>query len=398
MNPGYSEIRPFRLEFNSSEKERQFIEWIYPDQFIFFKKMTYLGVFATFLFIIPDWLKSGDGKSFALSLVSRFFLVISVLAILKLLEKFSNPHWFFRSMLILSFLIGINAVAVIIVMKNHSEIYALSEIIAVIIIYMILRHKFIFALLGALSVSAGFIFVHVFFGNMDSSSLQTVVFAYFLANGIGIIYNRTVSCSTRKEYMSLLSEQALNSRLEKEIKQREAAQQDLLDMARTDYLTGFYNRRFFLTLADQEILKTNRYDQSLSLLTLDIDFFKNINDTYGHQEGDIVLINLADKLRSNIRKSDIVSRIGGEEFVILTPNTSKEEARKFAENLRKMILESDLGSNNKIKITVSIGVADFKSGDTLIQLMQKSDKALYLAKENGRNQVVVDGDHPGRKR
>jgi diguanylate cyclase (GGDEF)-like protein len=130
-----------------------------------------------------------------------------------------------------------------------------------------------------------------------------------------------------------------------------------------------------------------------SLMILDIDKFKSINDTYGHDVGDIVIINLANYLKQRQRKSDIVSRFGGEEFVILLPNTSLENAKNLAEDIRKDIQNSTLEFNLKsaLQYTVSIGVSqiDIKNEKNIESALKRADKALYEAKNNGRNKVCA---------
>jgi len=152
-----------------------------------------------------------------------------------------------------------------------------------------------------------------------------------------------------------------------------------------DSLTNIYNRAYFEEGLDKEIARVNRENTYLSLIILDIDFFKNINDTYGHQVGDDILIEIASLIGDNTRKTDIFARWGGEEFVKILPNTNLEKALIVAESLRKKIEEHNFSNN--IKITCSFGVSEFKSDDDKHKLVKRADKALYLAKENGRNKV-----------
>jgi len=160
-------------------------------------------------------------------------------------------------------------------------------------------------------------------------------------------------------------------------------------LAEIDYLTGILNRMAFLELAEKEIAKCERYGQKLSLLMMDLDQFKKINDRYGHQEGDVVLVDVINLVKTNIRKGDILSRIGGEEFVILTPNTDLNQALPVAENIRKLIEVNPVGTEKTKQITASIGVAEYAGGDSINDLMKKSDDALYRAKQKGRNCVSL---------
>ncbi|MDH4262477.1 MAG: GGDEF domain-containing protein [Spirochaetia bacterium] len=388
MNKFKNEIHPFLVVLRDQGKEKKFLEWSFPDHFNFFKIMVYVGIFATIAFIIPDFLKSGLNKSLIISSISRTIFSIAVYLMFVVIKRVNKPVVFHRLLFILSNLITINITIVIITMKNHSIIYSLSEIISIIVIYVLLKQRFLYSLLSAIPASIVIIVSHIIYGDLDVPSLQTIIFAFILANLIGIIYNRNINISSRKEYLSLILEQKLNARLEKEIEQREKFQNDLLEIARTDHLTSLYNRRFFMDLAAQEIFKSERYGIPMSLLTIDIDHFKAVNDQYGHPEGDVILIEFSKKLKSMIRKSDVLARIGGEEFILLAPNTEMHGADILAENLRHLIEHSSFGTKDNIKITISVGVAQFNNGDTLADLMRNSDKALYLAKNNGRNQVI----------
>jgi diguanylate cyclase (GGDEF)-like protein/PAS domain S-box-containing protein len=161
--------------------------------------------------------------------------------------------------------------------------------------------------------------------------------------------------------------------------------------ARVDALTGVYNRRHFIHLAELEFSRSERYGKSLSIILLDLDHFKDINDTYGHHTGDQVLKCVAERCQANIRSADIMGRYGGEEFTILLPETNLLAAHYLAERLRTHIAGSpvDLG-RDLIYVTVSLGIAS-NSEDTpdLAALLHQADQAMYVGKRAGRNQVAL---------
>lgn len=158
-------------------------------------------------------------------------------------------------------------------------------------------------------------------------------------------------------------------------------------LASTDKLTGAWNRRHFEQVASAEINRIGRHKEALSLLILDIDYFKRINDNYGHPIGDIVLSSTSHIMKSKIRESDTLARWGGEEFVILAPSTSISEAVELAERLRLIIAAHTFPEVKNI--TVSFGVAQFQTGENLYDCLKRADDALYHAKNNGRNTVVA---------
>lgn len=158
-------------------------------------------------------------------------------------------------------------------------------------------------------------------------------------------------------------------------------------LAFQDDLTGLYNRRYFDQVLKREINRAERYKTRLSLIMLDIDHFKQVNDTWGHQKGDEVLSNLADLLKKACRDSDMICRYGGEEIAVILPGTNQEGALATAEKIRSQ-LESESPEKMGIPITASLGVSEFASGINMDEIIRRSDSCLYKAKEEGRNRTV----------
>lgn len=165
----------------------------------------------------------------------------------------------------------------------------------------------------------------------------------------------------------------------------------LLEMNTKDSLTGVYNRRFLDSKLKDEFERHKRYSGEFSIIMLDIDYFKKINDDYGHQCGDYILKSFSSRIASLIRNVDSLARFGGEEFVCLLPQTSLIFAEKIAERFRTVIMEQEHNYEGRIiKITISLGISGLNDQITSPnELMKKADEALYRAKENGRNRVEV---------
>jgi diguanylate cyclase (GGDEF)-like protein len=155
-----------------------------------------------------------------------------------------------------------------------------------------------------------------------------------------------------------------------------------------DALTALYNRATFMELMQEELLHAKLVGGDLSLLLLDIDHFKHVNDTYGHQAGDLVLSSLGELLRSLLRSQDVPARYGGEEFIILARFTTTQQAVIVAEKIRKGVAEHTFGKLPQA-ITVSIGCSTYRLGELPDSLIQRADLALYDAKNHGRNRVSV---------
>ncbi len=162
-------------------------------------------------------------------------------------------------------------------------------------------------------------------------------------------------------------------------------------MAFYDALTGLYTRAIFSELAERKFREAERYGEAFSILLLDIDDFKKINDTYGHEVGDKVLKKLAEVILSNIRRADIPARWGGEEFLIFLPKTNLSSAVKVAEKIRKAVENAfvELAGGKKLKFTVSIGVSSYRGQKSLAEIIKEADVALYEAKRKGKNRVEV---------
>lgn len=167
-------------------------------------------------------------------------------------------------------------------------------------------------------------------------------------------------------------------------------------LAITDPLTGLFNRRYFMELANREIGRSRRYGGTVSLMSIDIDHFKHINDGFGHAIGDLALKTFADACRDTMRSIDVLARMGGEEFAILLPETGLEAAQSVAERIRQRIEELSIPAGNRtVHFTVSIGISScLGGGRTLDSLLSSADEALYRAKKAGRNRVVATVDTP----
>ncbi|HQT27292.1 MAG TPA: sensor domain-containing diguanylate cyclase, partial [Burkholderiales bacterium] len=175
-----------------------------------------------------------------------------------------------------------------------------------------------------------------------------------------------------------------------DISERRMLEEELVHQARTDMLTGLPNRRRFLELAEQELTRAKRYGSLVSILMIDLDEFKSINDIYGHQTGDRVLVKFAEICGKTMRSIDVAGRIGGEEFAVILPETDMIQALDAAERLRQSVASAEMQTEegSSFSFTASIGVATLSpEQDDLDSLLGSADQALYEAKRSGRNRV-----------
>jgi diguanylate cyclase (GGDEF)-like protein/hemerythrin-like metal-binding protein/PAS domain S-box-containing protein len=201
---------------------------------------------------------------------------------------------------------------------------------------------------------------------------------------IGYISSST-DISTQKQSEQTLSR--MNEKLEEEVLKRT---REIESMLRTDPLTGIGNRRFLMESLDEELKRSDRYGRNPALLFIDIDHFKVINDNYGHGIGDQVLIKTAKALQKEVRNIDALGRFGGEEFLVILPETSLQGALVIAERMRTRVKNTKFAEIDH-SISISIGVAERESNEVAHDLIKRADEALYRAKNNGRDQVQLAG-------
>lgn len=210
--------------------------------------------------------------------------------------------------------------------------------------------------------------------------LLFLIFSAYTERLLAIIHNMTIEL---KKYHDRL--EITIAELKVENTERQRAIKELEELSITDPLTSIYNRRKFNELLTSEVERSKRYKTGLSIIMCDIDHFKKINDTFGHDVGDNALKVFSTKITENIREVDMFARWGGEEFMILMPNVTIDGASSVAEKLRKVIEETKI---KKIKsFTASFGVTNLNEDDTAESFLKRVDEAMYKAKNSGRNKV-----------
>ena len=196
-------------------------------------------------------------------------------------------------------------------------------------------------------------------------------------------YKKIIYCN---DEIGMLTEQLFNMK-----EQIDYNFEKLKELSTTDPLTGIKNRRSFFESSEKFFKLARRKGLALSIIMLDIDFFKKVNDTYGHIVGDEILKFISKIIEKELRDSDIFARYGGEEFIILLPDTDIEGAFKTANKLRKIVEDTPYEGDVEVSITISLGVAQLENEKIFNDLIKKADKALYKAKDSGRN-IVIKAD------
>ncbi len=223
------------------------------------------------------------------------------------------------------------------------------------------------------------------------TGLVSLFVVYLLPMLTGFVIAHRLQTLRRSQFALLQDAEARNQTLEHEVERRETLEKELQHQAATDPLTGLHNRRGYELLFDQEFKRARRLGSPLAAAILDLDRFKRLNDTYGHGAGDQVLHTLAEEWSARLRAPDVLGRLGGEEFVVLMPDTAAFDAAEVMERLRchTDVTPRELGVVT-VPVTVTIGVTELAESDTGFQdMIARADEALYRGKDQGRNQVVV---------
>ncbi len=206
---------------------------------------------------------------------------------------------------------------------------------------------------------------------------------------LGIVITLLLCSVVLTYFVALQRQLSAESYITGKRREAEGRAREMAKRADTDALTGVLNRMGFNEAISRELSRARRYQQALSVVILDIDHFKKVNDEFGHPVGDQVLVRTANLLSSCVRESDTVARWGGEEFAVIAPTTTEDGAVSLAEKLRSIMAATHLGP--KEAVTASFGVAELRPDDTAETLLQRADAALYQAKQAGRNRVCRAG-------
>ena len=253
------------------------------------------------------------------------------------------------------------------------------DVIILFAIYILSPLRISYTAALAFAFSAGTLLLDYFYKTgTDSTAFNTLITAQFIVHALGLVSSLQIQSYRRKSFKAYIQEKD--------------AKEMVAYLANIDSLTKSLTRRQFFNMAESEFLRFSRYRRNLSVLVLDADYFKNINDTYGHYAGDLVLRNLSLVVLEQKRAQDTFGRLGGEEFGILLPETNLEQAKVVAERVQKIWAQTPCSlDGDLIYSTVSIGVAEANKADnTFEDVLRRADRMMYKAKEAGRNRVAAN--------
>ena len=344
------------------------------------RQVLFIGVIwlvPNFLFIFDDYARYGGQPQFQTLLGMRFLLLAVFLSTALLLKRVKQPATYDWIVLLyasysLFHLFFINMTR----QQIHLQHVPL-DIIALFTLYMLAPNRLLFRIFPGIVFTVASL-IQQFIARLpgDNSSLRFVFMAFVLVNILGIWTSIRLYFYRRQQYEA----QTRSAELRK----------DLIHNAMVDELTGVANRRHFFHSAEIEFERFQRYKRSFSVLMLDLDHFKRINDQLGHPAGDKVLRDFARIIGQNKRDIDIFGRLGGEEFALILPETELSGAVDIAVRLRRSCWTIAVSSAADLRITVSLGVTQSRTGDmNFDEVLARADEALYRAKKNGRDRLEV---------
>jgi diguanylate cyclase (GGDEF)-like protein len=353
-------------EFTDKSIERDFMDQYMGQNIRFMRPVILLLGLLYWLFIIPDYLIIRNHETFTAILINRTAFLAATAILYFALKRVKNSLWI--TYLITFF--EILAVVLYLVIYAHYESpnYLIQAFSVMIIILGIAQvpNKWVNMLAACFVASASFIALSPgYIENMKSSEYYAGIVFIILVLIIAGMSSFKSSYYNRKQYIY---------------------REELLLLSNTDPLTGIYNRAKFNEELDNLICYSRRYGTPFSFVIFDFDNFKDVNDTYGHLAGDEVIKDTVVIIRDSIRKTDVFARWGGEEFVLLLPNTDREQSIEMTNRLKELITKKTYGKAGGI--TCSFGLATFSESDNADSLMTRADRFLYTAKREGKNRIV----------
>lgn len=345
-----------------------------------------LGLFAD-----PDYTDMGPTIQFYYLLTYRLIIIAALLA-LAIFIKPSTPLFKISYPVAFLVVIGFTRFMLFFVYRPDVTNWIVGVIMFQLIgLLMFVPIRFYLAVLTAIYGGGITLATRRLLGSTQEH-LIGLFFLLLLPTVLGAATTMRLGTLQRREFLQLMKADKINDELADEIRRRQTLEMTLKELAATDPLTGLYNRREYEILLEHEMERAKRSNAPLSLCIIDLDHFKNVNDRYGHSAGDEALKQTASLLRDNIRSMDVLGRLGGEEFILLLPQTNIGQASDMARRLLDKLSSSVIKAGNcRLQITATIGMSQFPPGDESINgIIRRADAALYRGKKTGRNCVQTD--------
>jgi diguanylate cyclase (GGDEF)-like protein len=379
------------LTFADGELESAF-QKSYFDKTLFQVRMALL--FASFLygmFGILDCYVIPSIKEYAWAV--RFFLVCPLLLIVFILTygKFYRKIML-PSLFLAGFASGAGIILMIISAPSPGNHLYYSGVLLCVLFYFVFIPDFIIASILSWSLFILYVAMVSFCSVISLPALMNNTSLFIAFNVTGMFACYSFERYMRSDFLQRSTIQMQTEELQAALLDVEKERQKAEELSQLDPLTNLFNRRHFLSIAEQEFERNIRHKHCLAIIMLDLDYFKVINDTHGHYVGDVVLQEVAEKIRCTIRRPDTPCRYGGEEFAVLLPETGLYDAERIGRRLQQVIEQTNIETDKgPFSVTISVGIATLSKGSItdVDVLIDRADQALYEAKRAGRNQVKL---------
>ncbi len=391
MNDKTSEYQISRwlAEFSDRDTEASFQSHVQPIVTRQLRTALVVWGILLLLFAIPDYLGMGLTGPFYYLLAYRVVMAITLFILYLTITpetnifKISYPVMWFVIVYISGFMLFF--------IYRPDVVYLVIGVLMIQLLALLVFIPIRFIMSFSAAVYGVFIILLTrFLLGTTAEKMISLFVILLLPVGVGAATTHRLGIMHRREYALWIKTQKINRQLEEEINRRIKLEAALQEMAATDPLTGLYNRRECDILFRHEMERANRLNTPLSVGLIDLDHFKQVNDTYGHAAGDEVLRRTARLFRENLRTMDIVGRWGGEEFIIMLPEMAIDQANITGNRLLQALAATDIDAGSAlIKITATIGITQLLPGDKMDEIISRADAALYKGKEAGRNRVEI---------
>jgi diguanylate cyclase (GGDEF)-like protein len=384
-------VRALVAEFTNPDIERDFLESKVEVDARRLSSTLLFGAFIFPLFSIPDFLTYGVTQTTLLLLTCE--LIVSTAAVVHALRLRQVPSRVLSGFGVTALEAMAMACLLPVVALRPEQVQALNLTYCVLVLalFAFIPNRFILVLPVCIAGYVSMVLItSVGYPPQYRNNLRSVM-ALATITMVGAWIGNTLQRSRREEFASVLQERWSNQRLLEEIARRRELEEELVWLADHDTLTDVWNRRAFYERADRmmDLVRANR--RPMSVLIIDADHFKSINDDHGHHVGDEAIRTLAALCKGNLRASDVLGRVGGEEFAVLMPDTSLHTAEEVASRLRESVARATIEhTGGRLSVTVSIGVVEcHRDVESVQEALQRADAAMYEAKAGGRNRVVA---------
>ncbi len=374
-------------ELRNPQDEYAFRRWSFAEDAHAARNALFLSVSIILLFSFSDLARYGWGDSFLNLISMRLGVVLGGIAAFALINHFHSPRSLNAGIIFFQLLAIALHSTIIAGYYSNAQTAAINEFLVILAIYLLFPNQYRHRLLVALIATFSYLTITQLYLNPGTIDFICIIVAFALTNLFGFIYSQHLEKLRRINYLELMEERQLRHSLEQEVHYRKQLEAELRHCATTDPLTGIYDRRHFMELGKKEAERAFRYQRPLSVMLIDIDHFKQVNDSLGHAAGDQVLKRLSTIIRNTLRCNDIFGRLGGDEFAVITPELEKGAAVHLAERLRRSL--EGPGTDSELRITVSIGVTCVMPDDEdIAATLHRADRAMYQSKDLGRNRVI----------